>query len=573
MADKKELLLFQLGPVQEFIAQARSTRDLWSGSYMLSWLMAHAICEVMAKGGLSEADVQMPSLANNPLVTALRDDMELLDLDKVLIPNLPNRALLAVPAERGKELAKVAQTAVLAELKAMGDAVWKHLAQAYGADGGWKTRWDAQLAAFPQFTWAVTAWDGTAETWQSAYKTVNQNLAARRNTRDFAQWNPGNGSLVKDSLSGKEETIGDDAFWNNLRGNALFNKAKNHRYGAVNLIKRLWIRVGTEDDRLTSGFFADALNFRRRQVRGELRVTSLPDIAKGNFETKSPYVAVLAFDGDKMGETVKQHAKDPEGLRKVSQTLSTFALDRVRGIVEDHAGFLVYAGGDDVLALLPASRAIACARSVREAFRKCGDQAGYKLDGSCGIAVGHFSAPLQMLVKEAQRMEHVAKEKYNRGALAVALYKRSGEIIEWGTRWDDGHALDLLERVADLSRRDKIPGRFPYALAALLSPYEFGKSKWKDGEPDREHSNTTLKLDEVKSLIRSEFEHVLGRQGRNLSTAEQQELTLDVEAYLNELTTWRAKTETSGEKKPHPEDFVKLFLVETFINRERGEEI
>jgi hypothetical protein len=33
-------LKFQLGPVQEFIAAARSTRDLWSGSYVLSWLMA-----------------------------------------------------------------------------------------------------------------------------------------------------------------------------------------------------------------------------------------------------------------------------------------------------------------------------------------------------------------------------------------------------------------------------------------------------------------------------------------------------------------------------------------------------
>ena len=46
---QRELLLFQLGPVQEFIAQARSTRDLWSGSYMLSWLVAHAICAVVER--------------------------------------------------------------------------------------------------------------------------------------------------------------------------------------------------------------------------------------------------------------------------------------------------------------------------------------------------------------------------------------------------------------------------------------------------------------------------------------------------------------------------------------------
>src|SRR5699024_8098873 len=32
------LLLFTIGPVQEFIAAARKTKDLWAGSYMLSWL-------------------------------------------------------------------------------------------------------------------------------------------------------------------------------------------------------------------------------------------------------------------------------------------------------------------------------------------------------------------------------------------------------------------------------------------------------------------------------------------------------------------------------------------------------
>src|SRR5262249_44705372 len=33
------MLLFSLGPVQPFIAQARKTRDLWVGSFLLSALM------------------------------------------------------------------------------------------------------------------------------------------------------------------------------------------------------------------------------------------------------------------------------------------------------------------------------------------------------------------------------------------------------------------------------------------------------------------------------------------------------------------------------------------------------
>ena len=559
---QRELLLFQLGPVQEFIAQARSTRDLWSGSYMLSWLVAHAICAVVERGGLDEGDVQMPSLANNPLVTALRDREVPLDLDKVLIPNLPNKALFAVPRGRAAELAAVASRAVDDALAAMGESVWTFLSDSVGVRGDWKARWDAQLKAFPQVTWARTDWDGSVDTWPAAYGRVNRNLAARRNTRDFAQWaaKPDEGAFVKDALSGKEEIIGDDRFWSGLqRDRGQLFKTSGHRYGAMNLVKRLWIRVDGEEESLTTRFFANALNFDRRDVRGKLRVRSLPDIAKGNLSPKNPYVAVLAFDGDKMGETVKAHGTTPTGLKQVSQTLSTFALEKVRGHVERHGGFLVYAGGDDVLALLPASRALACAKAVRDAFRNAGTAAGYTLEGSCGIAVGHRQAPLQMLVREAQRMEHVAKEKYNRGAVAVALYKRSGEIIEWGTKWEEGRALELLEKTAELSQAECLSARFPYALAALLRPYAFG-------------SNPSVDAETMRGIMRREFEHVLGRQGSRLTGDGLAGFLPLVSAYLESVTKEEKASDGKPAGKPHPDDFMNLFLVEAFLNRERGED-
>ena len=37
------MLMFSLGPVQTFISQARKTRDLWSGSLLLSTLMQAAM--------------------------------------------------------------------------------------------------------------------------------------------------------------------------------------------------------------------------------------------------------------------------------------------------------------------------------------------------------------------------------------------------------------------------------------------------------------------------------------------------------------------------------------------------
>ena len=53
----------------------------------------------------------------------------------------------------------------------------------------WKIRWDKQINAFPQITWAVHSMKAD-EPFAQAWDAVNDALAARRNTRDFQQWNP-----------------------------------------------------------------------------------------------------------------------------------------------------------------------------------------------------------------------------------------------------------------------------------------------------------------------------------------------------------------------------------------------
>jgi len=61
------LLKLQIGPVQDFIAQARSTRDLWSGSYLLSWLMAAGARALVKKCGNDPQVVISPVLAGQPM--------------------------------------------------------------------------------------------------------------------------------------------------------------------------------------------------------------------------------------------------------------------------------------------------------------------------------------------------------------------------------------------------------------------------------------------------------------------------------------------------------------------------
>ena len=64
-AVKPAFLKVQIGPVQDFIAQARSTRDLWSGSYLLSWLMTAGLKAL--SGEIGPDAVVFPNLRGQPL--------------------------------------------------------------------------------------------------------------------------------------------------------------------------------------------------------------------------------------------------------------------------------------------------------------------------------------------------------------------------------------------------------------------------------------------------------------------------------------------------------------------------
>ena len=85
-------------------------------------------------------------------------------------------------------------------------------------------------------------------------------------------------------------------------------------------------------------------------------------VMKGrNQETPSPFYAILLMDGDSLGELLRKSGS------AVSDALDRFTR-QVPDIVDRHNGFLIYAGGDDVLALLPLEDALACAAAVRQCY-------------------------------------------------------------------------------------------------------------------------------------------------------------------------------------------------------------
>jgi CRISPR-associated protein Cmr2 len=118
----------------------------------------------------------------------------------------------------------------------------------------------------------------------------------------------------------------------------------------------------------------------------------------------------LLADGDGIGNAIdKQAESGPEGHQKISQALARFA-DQVRDIVDKtYHGSLVYAGGDDVLALLPLHTALKCAEELHAVFQSIlsdfKDKEGRSPTLSVGIAVVHHISLLQDALEVARAAE------------------------------------------------------------------------------------------------------------------------------------------------------------------------
>lgn len=331
------------------------------------------------------------------------------------------------------------------------------------------------------------------------------------------------------------------------------------------------------------------------------------------------YFAVIAFDGDEMGKWISgektpaligqlsksavdyfgeiknqnieklQRPLSPSYHLQFSEALSNFGLYLVRPILESFNGQLIYSGGDDVLAMVPASSAIDCAEAlwlafrgqfelahlVKDKFEILGTKGGFvrlksptegqpnwplvvpgpNAQASVGIAVGHAHSPLQNLIDAARAAEKRAKSQHDRAACAVSVYKRSGEILEWGFKWDSG-ALELLRCFLDLSVENGpfLSGRFGYALNEWIKPYLCSKFSHDRGIMDIEEFDPA-------AVIMKEVLHVVRQQSQNLLAEDRQKFLNLCKKYLCHI---------SKVNRSCVVDFPMLFSIANFLAR--GEE-
>ena len=190
-----------------------------------------------------------------------------------------------------------------------------------------------------------------------------------------------------------------------------------------------------------------------------------------------PYAAILKADGDRMGKFLSR-ADSADRARTISRALHRFA-SSVPGIVRKHRGHAIYAGGDDVLALVPLAQALDCSWTLAKAFcdslHEIATTMGVPDDErptlSVGLGIGHLMEPLGALRARAERAEHAAKEggdpDTTRNALAIVLGIRSGAERCWRAQWSDDPAFRALDCMTDAFRRDLLPTRAAYDLQSI----------------------------------------------------------------------------------------------------------
>ncbi|WP_022947128.1 type III-B CRISPR-associated protein Cas10/Cmr2 [Methylohalobius crimeensis] len=228
---------------------------------------------------------------------------------------------------------------------------------------------------------------------------------------------------------------------------------------------------------------------------------------KGDFSLET-YYGLLLMDGDRMGRILsgddahaityaqsfhpevrepfeermrnnprlndygrQKRAVSPNRHLAISGALNDFSQSIVPHVVEkEYLGKVLYAGGDDVLAMLPVADLLNAAQRLRYAWsgqdpdHEGGVQKGLTLQNgfaglngrlmrmmgknataSAGLVVAHHQAPLGRILRELRAAESTAKNEGRRDALCIKVIKRSGGALTLTLDW--GKQLRVLLRL------------------------------------------------------------------------------------------------------------------------------
>lgn len=186
------LYVLSIGPVQDFIAAARRTRDLWFGSYLLSEISKAAARKIDEEAGR----LIFPNLQKEKLGPASSPDAS----------NVANIILAEIPDGRDpSNLNKIAQAAAQEEWEQYAKGA-KCLAETFSKEFVDQEIWKEQVSDVLEFYSAWVPMPQRKENYQKARNKLMWLLAGRKATRNFVEAR-GRKKIPKSSLDGARESV------------------------------------------------------------------------------------------------------------------------------------------------------------------------------------------------------------------------------------------------------------------------------------------------------------------------------------------------------------------------------
>jgi len=494
---EKFLFLFTIAPVQSFIAQARKTQDLYSGSLLLSTLIKEAAEQLGQLSGVQKSEIIFPDFGN--------------------IKSAPNRFIAEIECDNLSKTGKALKEYVLEQFRKKANAALGNT-KINAAQG--------QVDNFLQVYWAAVPHDGMD--YMKDYDRLEKLMAAVKNTRIFKQYHQPLG--LKCSLCGERVAI-IHRYSKNRIGRTATGAQKlpdtdnrlivNEGLCAVCWTKRAsskWSGGNTEfpstagialthsleklkiefpmvkesikfllnadhqliyPENLTKSYFEKHdIDFDLAQAQRHLN--AIRDAAKSKDIYLPKYYALVMLDGDNVGDWMAGRLHDKtkfpddqlrqfhEGVTNklggYAKAISDYFEDKILGASR---GKLVYAGGDDVLAFVNLFHLTETLERLRDNIPQL-DGTG-KYTASAGVVIAHYKIPLSEVLKWAHITEKKAKNELdaNKDKLAISVLKHSGEIVQCTTPWeiDDSYLqLRIFDTLIELWDKNVLSSKFIQVL-------------------------------------------------------------------------------------------------------------
>lgn len=501
MSSNQHYFHFTLGPVQGFVAQARRTRDFWAGSFILSWLSAVAMQAVKKQGGdvlFPAADKNYLAWLEGKGSTKKPKQGSVPNRFKAAVTEgefSPEQVVESVNIA-WRELAKLVYAN---DVKAIENpntfAIWERQIQGFW-EISWamsddiedssvldrRKNWRNHIAPVepgvkcmmmdglqelsgietPNSTGMNQFWSKLRTQKRTAIQSdlrENEQLCAmafikRRFVHYFHQletpmpygwvlkgWKLDTGvpSVAYMAAVHWLERALEEADADLLQD--FHDKAYRltRSYGEwstqIECIKNAW---GNSEWKALDGniFFKSILENKKiyaDQQAADKVVKALSKIDKSaGLDPVSPFYAVLLMDGDSLG----MQMSNPENQTIITQGLEKFT-HKVGEIAQQENGFLIYAGGDDVLAILPLEDAFNCAVKLRKHYAACFANTGVETTLSGAIEFAHIKTPLTKILSDSHGLlDDIAKDKTGRDAIACRVWKPGGLQLEWAQPWE-----------------------------------------------------------------------------------------------------------------------------------------